>query len=596
MCTVTYIPTSKGAYLTSNRDESTQRGHALLPDQYVRNGIRLIYPQDRDATGSWIAMKENGDAAVLLNGAFIRHERKTDYCKSRGLIFLEIMANNNPYEVFSAINLDAIEPFTLVLVSGKQLFECRWDGYKKHQSLLNASRPHIWSSVTLYDNEAAKQRKRWFFSWFSSTSPLSTKKIMEFHRHAGKGDFHNGMVINRANKMRTVSITSVAVNTSRPAMNYCDLQTGVNTIKTFGAASASPMSGSFRKLYLGLRKAKIRIMNWEYWPSHLVYGPIYFYWLWLSMRARSFFFFSAVNPGIQYGGFVHERKSDIYPLIPRQYHPHTILFRSGGALAVIEQELQKESLIYPLIAKPDVGEKGLQVKLLHCPKDLDIYNRRSKVDFLIQEYIDYKEEAGIFYYRIPGEDRGYISGIVGKEFLAVTGDGQSSIRSLLQREDRFLLQLSALEYTYGDFLDTILAAGVSFVLVPYGNHSRGTKFTDLHYRITDKLTQTIDSVCRQIPGFFYGRLDIKFNSWEELAEGRNFCIIELNGAGSEPTHMYDPHHSLFYAWKEICRHWKLMYRISRKNARNKKLPFMTTREGIQMIRDHRRYLKQIERI
>lgn len=596
MCTVTYIPTAKGIYLTSNRDESAQRGRALPPAQYDCNGDKLIYPKDPDANGSWIALKQCGDAAVLLNGAFVRHERQPVYRKSRGLIFLEIMAGNNPPDHFLQIALDGIEPFTLVLFNRNQLWECRWDGYKKHKVLLNASRPYIWSSTTLYHKDVAEERRRWFMQWLSSASELNTAKIMTFHQCAGKGDLYNGLVINRENKMRTVSITSVNINADKPAMSYWDLEEGTNTVKILDPNSAIKDRGFLIKKYWFIRKLKIRIMNWEYWPSQLVYGPLYLYWLWLSLKARSFFFFSAANPGLQYAGFIHEKKSDIYPLIPQQYYPRTKLFKTGVLPIVVMEELKKEKLIFPLIAKPDIGEKGKQVKLLYTEDKLFQYISRSKVDFLIQEHIGYEQEAGIFYYRIPGEASGHISGIVGKEFLSVTGDGKSSIRDLLKREDRFLLQLPALQYTYGPFLDKVLAEGVRHILVPYGNHSRGAKFVDLKHKISDALISTIDAVCQQIPGFYYGRLDIRFNTWEELAEGKNFSIIELNGAGSEPTHMYDPHHSLFYAWKEICRHWKLMYQISRQNARHKKLPLMTTGEGIKMISDHRRYLKQIVKV
>lgn len=596
MCTVTYIPATRGAYLTSNRDENTKRRPALPPGQYTCNGCRIIYPRDQEAAGSWIAVKENGDAAVLLNGAFEKHTKQPAYRKSRGLIFLDILNSTDPLHQFSLVNLDHIEPFTLILLCGGQLWECRWDSKDKHRVLLDASHPYIWSSATLYDSDAVKERKRWFLRWFSSISRLNTEKIMEFHLHAGRNDPYNGLVINREDKMQTVSITSVCLLTNKLSMTYKDLQTSSHVVKAFDTILASGKESLGRRIYLYLKKIKIRLLHWEYWPAHLVYGPVYPYWLWLSVKARSFFFFSAANPGIQYAGFIQERKSDIYPLIPQQYYPRTRLFKTGTRTADIVETLKNQGLCFPLIAKPDMGERGKQVKLLHSEDELLIYNGRSKVDFLLQEYINYEQEAGIFYYRIPGETRGYISGIVGKTFLSVTGDGRSSMYELLQQEDRSLLQLSALQYTYGDFLNTVLPPGVKHLLVPYGNHSRGTKFIDLQNKITDKLNHAIDMICRQIPGFYYGRLDIKFNSWEELENGHNFSIIELNGAGSEPTHIYDPGHSLFYAWKEICRHWHLMYRISKLNVAREKLPLMTTGAGIRMIREHRQYSKQIVKV
>lgn len=594
MCTVTFIPTSQGVYLTSNRDESKNRSIALPPKTYNRNGCEMIYPQDRDAAGSWIILKENGDAAVLLNGAFTKHTRLENYRKSRGLILLDILEQLCPYEHFLAINLGNIEPFTMVLFSKAQLWECRWDGVRKHTLLLDAGKPYSWCSATLYNEATAKKRKQLFLQWFSSTGTVCITKIMNFHRHAGKGK-HDKLVINNG-RMHTVSITAIFIKAGKSVMHYRDLLTGTATLTTFIPQLLPAKENFFQKIYWSLKKIKIRITNWEYWPMHLLYGPLYLYWCWLSMKAGSFFFFSAANPGIAYSGFVQECKSDIYKLIPAQYYPRTRLCEPGAPATGFMKQLKKEGFSFPLIAKPDMGEKGIQVKLLQSEEELSLYKSRSKVNFLVQEFIPYKQEVGIFYYRIPGEENGHLSGIVGKELLTVTGDGKSSIRSLLKKEDRSLLQLSALKYTYGSFLDTIVEEKAVRMLVPYGNHSRGAKFLNLGYKITSELTQAIDYVCKQIPGFYYGRLDIKFNSWEALSKGKDFSIIEVNGAGSAPTHIYDPSHSLWYAWKEICRHWHLLYTISTLNMQHKKLPLMSTSDGIKMLKAHYQYLKKIQQV
>ena len=201
--------------------------------------------------------------------------------------------------------------------------------------------------------------------------------------------------------------------------------------------------------------------------------------------------------------------------------------------------------------------------------------------------------AGIFYYRFPGESKGRVSGIVGKEMLAVVGDGQSTIEALLRKNDRYILQFPALRDRYGSFLQQVPATGEEHLLAPYGNHSRGAKFLDWSDRITPGLEETIDALCRQIPGFYFGRLDIKFVGWEELCEGKNFSVIELNGAGSEPTHIYDPRHSIFFAWKEIARHWRLLFEISRANTRLEGKAPMTAIDGLKMLRDYARYEKLI---
>ncbi len=341
------------------------------------------------------------------------------------------------------------------------------------------------------------------------------------------------------------------------------------------------------------RRMFIKIFNWEYWPFHLVYGSIYVYWLWLCLKARSFFFFNTANPLIKNGGFLMESKKGIYDLLPAAYYPATILCKPATSYGTITKELAIKNLSLPLIAKPDIGMRGLQVKLLETEHDIRQYLESSKVDFLLQEYIAYEQEVGIFYYRFPGSATGHISGIVGKEFLTVIGDGWSTIEELLVRNDRFLLQLPLLRTIHGKVLQQVLNKGEVHTLVPYGNHSRGAKFIDLTHLITEQLLQTINRVCTQIPEFYFGRLDIKYNTWDEFCKGEDFCIIEINGAGSEPTHMYDPSHNLLYAWKEIIRHWRLLYEISMLNKKAKGLSYLTIEEGMRMLKDNKRQLQLI---
>ncbi len=336
----------------------------------------------------------------------------------------------------------------------------------------------------------------------------------------------------------------------------------------------------------------IKLLHWEYWPFNVIYIPIYIVFLILCIRARSFFFFSASNPSILNGGFLMESKKAIYDIIPDIYYPKTIFFESGTDGQFVLQELSRQNFHYPLIGKPDVGGRGRGVKKLNDDQDVLAYALASQLDFLIQEFVPLKNEAGIFYYRFPDRQTGCISGIVQKEFLTVTGDGQSTIRELCKKDKRYILQLKALEKQFGDQFNEVLPSGVKKELVPYGNHSRGAKFIDDSALIDAQLTASIDTVCRKIQGFYYGRLDIRYNTWEELKQGKNFSIIELNGAGSEPTHMYDPRHSLFFAWKEIIRHWVILLRISRQNHR-KGIPYLTYREGINMLRENNNWEKTL---
>jgi hypothetical protein len=291
-----------------------------------------------------------------------------------------------------------------------------------------------------------------------------------------------------------------------------------------------------------------------------------------------------------------ESKKEIYDLIPPEYYPGTILFKPGTEILKIINSISQAGFKYPVIGKPDIGMKGMGVKKLENEMELETYAKESKVDFLVQEYVDYKNEVGIFYYRYPDETNGHISGIVRKEFLAVTGDGESTIEELIRKNKRYILQLPVLKKTKKDQLGIVLEKGEEFILVPYGNHIRGAKFIDDSHLIDKELTGFIDTVCIQVDGFYFGRLDIRFNSWEELKRGKSFSIIELNGAGSEPTHIYDPKHSIFFAWKEIIRHLNIMWRISKLNYRPKERPFMTTSAGLKMLRDNSRYIDMIKTV
>jgi hypothetical protein len=337
----------------------------------------------------------------------------------------------------------------------------------------------------------------------------------------------------------------------------------------------------------------IKLFNWEYWPFTLVYAPIYFYWVLLALRNKSLFFFNAANPSIKNGGFLMESKKEIYDLLPTRYYPRTLLFSPNECVTKITSQVSALNFKFPLIGKPDIGMQGLAVKKLACAADLVAYAKIAQVDFLIQEFIDLPNEAGIFYYRFPNEEKGHISGIVGKEFLTITGNGSATIETLLQQNSRFILQIPYLQKTDSTLLKKVLAEGETTVLVPYGNHARGAKFIDLSHLINDRLLTVIDEICQQVNGFYYGRMDIRYNTWEELEQGKNISIIELNGSGSEPTHMYDPSHSIFYAWKEIIRHWKILASISRINHQQKNIKYMSFSEGKKMLKENNAYVKLI---
>ncbi len=335
-----------------------------------------------------------------------------------------------------------------------------------------------------------------------------------------------------------------------------------------------------------------KLTHWEYWPFAPVYFPVIFLWAYYSLRARSIFFFNACNPTIRNGGFLAESKKEIYDLIPSQYYPKTILLNQYSTLHVVLTTLKNSGISYPLIAKPDIGLRGSAVKKIQTEDELLEYAGKANFDYLLQDMIPFPNEFGIFYVRFPHQKVGKITGIVGKEFLIVTGDGISTIEKLIKKNRRHELQLKALRKEYGKQLLEILPKDEKRNLVPYGNHARGAKFIDATHLVTPKLTETIDDICSTIPGFYFGRIDIMYSTFEELEIGENFSIVEVNGAGSEPTHIYDPKHSIFFAWKELMRHVSFMYKISVANHKNG-APYLSHKAG---MKEYRKHQEQVNRI
>lgn len=326
-----------------------------------------------------------------------------------------------------------------------------------------------------------------------------------------------------------------------------------------------------------------KLTHWEYWPFQIVYIPIYFLWAYYSIKAKTIFFFNASNPTIKNGGFIMDSKIEIYDIIPQKYYPKTRFVKENCSLEEVLKIVEDAGLNYPMIAKPDMGLRGTAVKKIDSAQDLKEYAEKADFDYVVQNMIPFPNEVGIFYVRYPDEKAGRITGIVAKEFLIVTGDGTSTIEDLIKDNPRYELQLKVLKQEYGSKLQEILPKGENRNLVPYGNHARGAKFVDGTSWVTPKLTETINEMCLQIPGFYFGRLDVMYNTFEELERGENFSLVELNGASSEPTHIYDPKHSLFFAWKELARHITYMFEISLIN--NKKgIPFLTHKEGMRQYK------------
>jgi hypothetical protein len=227
--------------------------------------------------------------------------------------------------------------------------------------------------------------------------------------------------------------------------------------------------------------------------------------------------------------------------------------------------------------------------------ELENYQKNSDCDFLVQEKINYQNEVGIFYHRFPDKKKGKITGMVKKEFLSVKGNGKKTLRELVMENPRSAFQIKAIEQNRENEMQKIVPENEEIVLIPFGSHTRGAKFIDISTELTETLEQKIDEICTKVNGFYFGRLDVMFENLELLQNGENFKIIEINGAKSEPTHMYDPKHSLFFAWKEITKHWKIMAEISRKNH-EAGFPYLNVKEGFLALKNNLAIEKKLRKI
>jgi hypothetical protein len=224
MCTVTFIPANDQYFITSNRDEKPDRKKAMAPGLFGYNGEKLFYPKDGDAGGTWIVMKENGDAAVLLNGAFICHKSEAPYRLSRGIILLDIISTKKPSAAFGKIDLLGIEPFTIVLLENNCLYEFRWDGIEKYYKLLDVNIPHVWCSSTLYDGFAVRKKEQRFVSFLKKYPSPTQQDILAFHNFFDDEVYSNTLLKVGDEIYRTVSITNILLTKDLGCINYIDIK------------------------------------------------------------------------------------------------------------------------------------------------------------------------------------------------------------------------------------------------------------------------------------------------------------------------------------------------------------------------------------
>jgi pimeloyl-ACP methyl ester carboxylesterase/membrane protein DedA with SNARE-associated domain len=318
-----------------------------------------------------------------------------------------------------------------------------------------------------------------------------------------------------------------------------------------------------------LRSRWIRLKRWEYWPRWAFYPPVILHILRLGLKHRSLTLWSAANPAIPGGGFVGESKWQILEGLraARERLPATLRLADGETplerLQRVEGFMADHRLSWPLVLKPDIGERGDGVSIARSVVEVQRYLERARGDLLAQEYVE-GAEYGLFYYRMPGEPRGRIFSITEKRLPRVTGDGAATLETLILRDDAALGMARFFLAQHAERLWEVPAAGSVIPLAELGTHCRGSAFYDGQALRTPELEAALDRISRSYEGFWFGRYDVRAESGDALRAGR-FRILELNGATSEATSIYDPAHRLGEAYATLREQWRIVFAIGAKN-------------------------------
>ena len=340
-----------------------------------------------------------------------------------------------------------------------------------------------------------------------------------------------------------------------------------------------------------------KLSNWEYWPTFMFYLPNIPYVTHLAIKAKSPVFYTATNPAIKNSGDGTESKYKTIQLIPKKHRPKTILVTPKQRFSTVLKNIEDNKIKFPLIAKPNIGFRGMLVKKVNSENELKEYLKKYPIDIIIQEFISLKNECGIFYYRLPNEKKGTITSITLKKFSTVIGDGKSTLSELILADERAKLYYDLFQEIHKENMDLIIRKNKEVLLTAIGNHSKGTQFENGNGLISNELTDVISNIEQQIDGWYYGRLDIKYDTFEKFIENKKFKILEINGIISEPTHVFDARtYSYFDAVKAIREHWKIVYKIATINHKLYNIEYANTRKFIKEMKGLKGYIKKVKEL
>ena len=349
------------------------------------------------------------------------------------------------------------------------------------------------------------------------------------------------------------------------------------------------------KVWGAIKNSLYKLAHWETWHYFIKYVPLYPFWMWYCIRSRSLWFFTPSNPTITFGGFEGESKREMYDQLPPGSYPNSIYISPSISFDEAAAMLVASNIQYPFAVKPDVGMMGFLFRKINTPAEWRAYHTKMPANYILQDLVTYPLEVSVFYYRIPGEAKGHITGFIKKEFLQVTGNGISTLLELMEDYPRVRFRLEEMKQKHANKLQQVIPEGETYCLSQALNLSRGGKLVSLEKEKDEQLLAVFDGLSHYTKHFYYGRYDIKCSSIEDLKTGKNFSILEFNGSGAEPHHVYGNGNTLLQAYKILLHHWKMLYRISKQNNRNG-VAYWPFKKGWLFLKKAKQHFKQLKQL
>ena len=345
---------------------------------------------------------------------------------------------------------------------------------------------------------------------------------------------------------------------------------------------------------MNLTTAWDKLTNWERWHYNVKYALLAPVWLWYSLRAGSFYFFTPANPTLTFGGFEGGPKDEIYNLLPKELIPRSIYVAADWTLPQVKAAMQEVGLTYPVAVKPLVGMMGLLFRKVDNAEQLALYHRSVPVPYIIQELVTYPMEVSVFYYRQPNQPKGAITGFVRKEALEVWGNGVATLAELIDGlAGRPGFYADEWKAKHRARLHEVLPEGECFKLSWVANLSRGARLVSLAHEIDADLLAVFDAISHRAQHLYYGRYDIKCASVADLKKGKRFTILEFNGTGAEPHHVYGNGNSFLRAARILAQHWGALASIARYHHK-RGVAYKSLGEGLRFTCTANRHFRKLK--